>query len=140
MNPTAEQIEQCAQVCWAAQRELRLTQFNDDAPMPWAMATDSDKQGAREKVCELWHRIDSESKPLLKFEDLLAFHIVTGFQKTAWIEELHRLLCISHFSTNAREENNLREYAAICAQDRCCYFNEGSTPQEAHDNEMQSGS
>ncbi len=76
MNPTPEQIEQCARVCYAAQRELLVLRGREELPLPWHSASESDKQAARERVFELWHRNVGMSASL---EDQLAQHIVRAF-------------------------------------------------------------
>jgi hypothetical protein len=144
MNPTAEQIEQCAQVCWAAQRALRRTQSADVVPVAWEGTTYEQRQLAREQVCVFWHAdnvTEGEAKPPRELEAILITGIVTAFRKAAWIDEVYRLLCLSQGAPAcADEDNNLRECAVSLADSECNYFAEGMTPQDAHDEEMSAAS
>jgi len=82
MNPNQDQIEQVAQLCYAAQRELLLTRglaaLNQTVPPPWHLAPDSDKQAAREAVVRLWQlAAPRAAEPQFEaFEGHLAFAIV----------------------------------------------------------------
>ena len=56
--------------------------------------------------------------------------------KEQWIEEMYGLLCKSQGAETDAERKNLREYAENLADPESGYFQEGMTPQEAHDEEL----
>jgi len=64
----------------------------------------------------------------------------TQMPKEQWISEVYELLCKSQGAPeNAQEESNLREWATSLASDETGFFNEGYTPEQAHDEEMSCG-
>lgn len=140
MNPTAEQIEQCAQVCWAAQRALRRTQSAETVPVSWEGTTYEQRQTAREQVCLFWHQAEQQEIPMRQLEIILVAGIVNAFKRTAWIEEAYALLCQGHDTPITPEESQqLREMAATYAFSECNYFEEGLTPREALAEEQSRG-
>lgn len=57
--------------------------------------------------------------------------------KEQWINEVYECLCKSKGApVNETERQNLREWAEALAGDEGGFFQDGMTPQEAHDEEM----
>jgi cytochrome P450 len=58
-------------------------------------------------------------------------------RKAEWIDEVYKLLCKSQGAPeNETEEKNLREWASSFATEETPFFQEGMTPEQAHDEEM----
>jgi len=89
MNPSLEQIEQCAQVCWEAQRALIVSRApaSFDSPASWYDATNEERHAARERVCELWRVISNPPPSLERFDDTLVRTIVARFARSVMGEE-----------------------------------------------------